>query len=165
MNKAITDGLVLMPPAFAGGLGVWSKEDGTAGSATYSGDPNAALVPADADFAGCLELIKTDAVQKLRWTGETPILPGCYLRVTARVIPAGPLEQCDQRGQVMRLQLFQRAPEQELGPQPHAMNGARAVLAEIDLIEIGLENFLLAVVQLQQDGHGHFQQLARQGSF
>lgn len=85
MNKAITDGLVLMPPAFAGGLGVWSKEDGTAGSATYSGDPNAALVPADADFAGCLELIKTDAVQKLRWTGETPILPGCYLRITARV--------------------------------------------------------------------------------
>ena len=85
MNKAITDGLMLMPPAFAGGLDVWSKEDGTPGSATYDGDPNAAFVPADADFGGALEIIKTEATQRLRYTGETPILPGCYLRVTARV--------------------------------------------------------------------------------
>ncbi len=85
MNKAITDGIVFMPPAFAGGLDVWSKEDGTPGSATYDGDPSAALVPSDADFAGCLELIKTSGTQKLRYMGETPVLPGCYLRVTARV--------------------------------------------------------------------------------
>lgn len=85
MNKAITDGLVLMPPAFAGGLDVWSSEDGTPGSATYASSGNAAVVPADQDFGGCLELLKTDTVQKLRYTGETPILPGCYLRVRARV--------------------------------------------------------------------------------
>ncbi|MBY6154219.1 right-handed parallel beta-helix repeat-containing protein [Vannielia litorea] len=85
MNKAITDGIVFTPPAFAGGLDVWSKEDGTPGSATYDGDPNAALVPSDADFAGCFELIKTTGTQKLRYMGETPVLPGCYLRVTARV--------------------------------------------------------------------------------
>jgi len=42
-------------------------------------------VTGDADFGTCLELMKTDSVQKLRYTGETPILPGCYLRVTARV--------------------------------------------------------------------------------
>ena len=85
MNKAITDGLVLMPPSFSGGLDVWSSEDGTPGSATYDGATNAAYVPADQDFGGCLELVKTDTTQKLRYTGETPILPGCYLRVTARV--------------------------------------------------------------------------------
>ena len=85
MNKAITDGIVFMPPPFSGGLDVWSKGDGTPGSATYDGDPNAALVPSDADFAGCLELNKTTGTQKIRYMGETPILPGCYLKVTARV--------------------------------------------------------------------------------
>lgn len=85
MNKAITDGLVLMPPPFSGGLAVWSSENGTPGSVTYDGIFTAAVVPGDADFGSCLELMKTDSVQKLRYTGETPILPGFYLRVTARV--------------------------------------------------------------------------------
>lgn len=85
MNKAITDGVLLMPPAFADGLGVWSSGDGTPGSDTYDGAANAAFVPADQDFAGCLELVKTEATQQLRYMGQTPLLPGCYLRVTARV--------------------------------------------------------------------------------
>jgi len=85
MNKAITDGLVLMPPPFANGLNLWSSGDGTPGSATYDGAANAAFVPADQDFGGCLELLKTDATQKLRYMGETPIQPGLYLRITARV--------------------------------------------------------------------------------
>jgi hypothetical protein len=85
MNKAITDGLVLMPPPFANGLGVWSREDGTPGSATYQNAPNAAFVAADQDFGGALELVKTEGVQRLRHMGETPILPGCYLRIRARV--------------------------------------------------------------------------------
>lgn len=85
MNKAITDGLILMPPAFENGLDVWSSEDGTPGSATYDGAANATLIVADQDFGNCLELIKTDSQQKLRYMGETPLLPGCYLRVTARI--------------------------------------------------------------------------------
>lgn len=85
MNKAITDGLILMPPAFEFGLDVWSSEDGTPGSATYDGAANATLIVADQDFGNCLELIKTDSQQKLRYMGETPLLPGCYLRITARV--------------------------------------------------------------------------------
>ena len=85
MNKAITDGLVLMPPPFSAGLGVWSSGDGRPGSATYQGAANAALIAADQDFGGCLELVKTQGTQRLRFMGETPILPGCYLRVTARV--------------------------------------------------------------------------------
>lgn len=85
MNMAITDGLVLMPPPFSAGLAQWSREDGTPGSASYAGQPNAALVPADQDFGGCLELQKTDSTQRLRYMGETPIRPGLYLRVTARI--------------------------------------------------------------------------------
>ena len=85
MNKAITDGLVLMPPAFSAGLNLWSREDGTPGSGSYLGQPNAAYVPNDADFAGCMELQKTATTQKLRSYAQTPMQPGMYLRVTARV--------------------------------------------------------------------------------
>ncbi|MEM8632052.1 MAG: glycosyl hydrolase family 28-related protein [Pseudomonadota bacterium] len=85
MNKAVTDGLALMPPRFEDGLGVWSRGDGTPGTTTYEGAADAALVPADADFADCLELQKTESTQRLRYMGQTPIQPGCYLRVTARV--------------------------------------------------------------------------------
>jgi len=85
MNKAITDGVLLMPPAFEGGLDVWSSGDGTPGSDNYDGAADAAFVPADQDFGGCLELLKTASTQKLRYMGETPLLPGCYLQIKARI--------------------------------------------------------------------------------
>lgn len=85
MNKAITDGLALMPPPFSAGLNLWSREDGAAGSGSYQGQANAAFVPADQDFGGCLELQKTQSVQKLRCFQPIPFQPGLYLRVTARV--------------------------------------------------------------------------------
>lgn len=85
MNKAITQGLVLMPPAFSAGLSLWSREDGRPGQGSYDAQPNAAYVPSDQDFAGCLELQKTAATQKLRCFQQIPFQPGLYLRVTARV--------------------------------------------------------------------------------
>ena len=85
MNKAITDGLVLMPPPFSAGLNLWSRENGTPGAGSYQGQPNAALVTNDQDFAGCLELQKTEATQRLRSFAQTPVQPGLYLRVTARI--------------------------------------------------------------------------------
>ncbi|WP_417588320.1 glycosyl hydrolase family 28-related protein [Pararhodobacter oceanensis] len=85
MNKAVTDGLIVMPPEFAEGLDHWSSGDGTPGSATYDGAPNVAFVPSDPDFGGCLELLKTATTQKLRWMGAVPVINGCYLQVTARI--------------------------------------------------------------------------------
>lgn len=85
MNKVITDGIILMPPAFAQGLAAWSRSDGTPGSPTWAGHPDAALVPADQDFGDCLEVLKSQATVSLRAMADTPVLPGCYLRVTARV--------------------------------------------------------------------------------
>lgn len=85
MNKAITDGIVLMPLPFAAGLGVWSSGDGTPGSDTYATSGSGVFAAADQDFSGCLEINKTTTVTKLRYMGETPILPGCYLRIKARV--------------------------------------------------------------------------------
>ena len=85
MNKAITDGIDFMPPAFIDGLDDWSREDGTPGTNTYVGAADAALVASDPDFGPCLELQKTESVQRLRYMGEVPILPGVYLRVRARI--------------------------------------------------------------------------------
>ncbi|WP_434618672.1 glycosyl hydrolase family 28-related protein [Tabrizicola sp. M-4] len=85
MNKAVTEGLVLMPPAFAAGLNLWSREDGLAGQGSWANQPDAAFVPADPDFAGCLEVQKTTATLKLRSFQRIPFQPGLYLRVTARV--------------------------------------------------------------------------------
>ncbi len=92
MNKAITDGIVFNPLPFAAGLGVWSSGDGTPGSDTYAVSGSGVFVAADQDFAGCLEVLKSESVTRVRYMGETPILPGCYLRVSARVkAVAGPL--------------------------------------------------------------------------
>lgn len=92
MNKAVTDGLALMPPQFEDGLDVWSAGDGTPGSDTYAGSGPGAFVPADQDFGGCLEILASANPTKLRYMGQTPILPGCYLEVRVRVkAVAGPL--------------------------------------------------------------------------
>ena len=85
MNKAITDGLLLKPTPFAQGLQPYSNGNGTPGSDSYHGASNAAFIAADQDFGSALELLKTQTIQRLRYKGETPLLPGCYLRVTARV--------------------------------------------------------------------------------
>ena len=83
MNKAITDGLVFTPPPFSAGLNNWSSGDGTVGSPSYQGSANAALVPADQDFGGCLELLKTATTQKLRAYFQTPMVPGSHADRTA----------------------------------------------------------------------------------
>ena len=85
MNIAITNGLVLMPPAFRGGLNAWSTTNGTPGSPTWGSADNGALVPADQDFGTCLEVMKQQTTTSIRFKGETPMIPGVYLRVSARI--------------------------------------------------------------------------------
>ncbi|MCK0095190.1 right-handed parallel beta-helix repeat-containing protein [Yoonia sp. F2084L] len=85
MNKAITDGIVFDPLPFSAGLALWSTTDGTPGSDSYAFSGSGVFVAADQDFAGCLELVKTDPTTRVRYMGETPIIAGCYLQITARV--------------------------------------------------------------------------------
>ena len=85
MNKAITDGLILSPPAWDAGLDRFSRGDGRPGSDSYAGSGMAALVPADQDFGGCVEMIKVAGTQQIRAFQPMPVIPGCYVRVTARV--------------------------------------------------------------------------------
>ncbi|MFN3524777.1 MAG: glycosyl hydrolase family 28-related protein [Paracoccus sp. (in: a-proteobacteria)] len=85
MNIAVTNGLLLMPPAFRAGLGAWSRTNGTPGSPTWATADNGALVPADQDFGTCLEIVKQQTTTSVRFMGETPMIPGVYLRVSARI--------------------------------------------------------------------------------
>ena len=73
------------PAPYSEGLAAYSNGDGTSGSPSYATSGNGAFVPADQDFGGALEILKTDATQRLRYKGQTPIEPGRYLQVKARV--------------------------------------------------------------------------------
>ena len=75
----------LMPPAFAEGLDDWARGDGTPDSPTYDRVDSARIALNDRDFGACLELRKTDRVQRLRYMGELPIRPGGYVEITARI--------------------------------------------------------------------------------
>lgn len=85
MNIAITNGLLLMPPGFHAGLSAWSSGHGTPGSPTWASAGNAGISPADQDFGPCLEIQKQQTTTRIRFMGETPILAGVYLRISARV--------------------------------------------------------------------------------
>ncbi|WP_112308704.1 glycosyl hydrolase family 28-related protein [Pseudogemmobacter bohemicus] len=85
MNKAITEGLALMPLPFSAGLANWSSVNGRPGDASYVGVAGAALVGNDQDFGGCFELLKSSSTQRLRAFAQTPLRPDMYLRVTVRI--------------------------------------------------------------------------------
>ena len=85
MNMAITSGTQLTPAPYSEGLAAYSRGDGTPGSPTYATGSSGVFVPADQDFGGALEILKTDSTQRLRYKGETPIVPGCYLQIKVRL--------------------------------------------------------------------------------
>ena len=83
----------------------------------------------------------------------------------ARIVIGRPLDHADQQGDLVQRQIGEIAAEVELAGQPEAMDGTQTILAEEDLIEVGLENLLLVVVQLQQHRHHRLGGLARQAAF
>ena len=85
MDKTIAQNVELMPPPFSDGLDVWSRQNGVPGSATYANSNSAQIILTDPDFDECLEIVTNKSPQKLRFMGQTPFTPGCYLRVSARV--------------------------------------------------------------------------------
>ena len=85
MSNATINGADLIPTPYVDGLDVYSRGNGTPGTDTYDSAPNAAFVPADQDFGGALEIFKSETVTRLRYMGQTPLEPGCYLRIRARV--------------------------------------------------------------------------------
>jgi hypothetical protein len=84
MNRIAVGALDLSPPLFAEGLDVWSSTSGRPGAPTYRSSPTARIVP-DQEFGRCLELRRTVPLQRVRYMGETPILPLTPLRIRARL--------------------------------------------------------------------------------
>lgn len=74
-----------MPSRFSAGLAKWPRSDGKPNSASWENIPTATIFPADQDFDTCVEMVKTEEVSRIRYTGNTPMMPGVYLRVSARV--------------------------------------------------------------------------------
>lgn len=92
MSKAITDGIALMPLPYAAGLDRWSCENGRPGEATLADLLEAKVLDDDPVFGSCLQLLKDRPVTQLRYKVETPIMPGFFLRISARVrVKSGPL--------------------------------------------------------------------------
>lgn len=85
MTITVIGNKALMPTEFRLGLNLWSRTNGTAGSPTWTGQANAAIVPADEDFGTCLEILKLETTTSLRYMRQTPINPGAYLRVSTRI--------------------------------------------------------------------------------
>ena len=92
MSKAITDGITLMPLPFSAGLDRWSCENGRPGEATFADQLEATVLNDDPVFGSCLQLVKDRPVTQLRYMMETPVMPGFFLKITARVrVTSGPL--------------------------------------------------------------------------
>ena len=71
MSISLTHGIDFSHYPFSRSLNYWSSGNGTPANDTYDIVGNSAFVPVDQDFDGCLEIVKNDAVQKVRFTGET----------------------------------------------------------------------------------------------
>src|SRR3546814_16993233 len=68
----------------------------------------------------------------------------------ARVVGRGARDQADQHRDLLGGQVAQLAAEPELGPGGGAADLLRAALAQVDLVEVGLEDRALVVARLDQ---------------
>lgn len=85
MVLSLTQGLDFSPAPFSAGLDKWSSSTGTTSTDTYDIVGEAVYVPVDQDFAGCIKMVKTYDVQKLRYTGQTDLPRETYLMIKTRV--------------------------------------------------------------------------------
>ena len=85
MVLSLTHGLDFSPAPFSAGLDKWSSSTGTTSTDTYDIVGEAVYVPVDQDFAGCIKMVKTYDVQKLRYTGQTDLPRETYLMIKTRV--------------------------------------------------------------------------------
>lgn len=84
--------LDLTPPSFGEGLHDWSRQDGSPESRTYGDAIDARIITGDPDFGQCLELVKTETRQRLRYMGELPVRPGHFIEASVRLkVLQGPM--------------------------------------------------------------------------
>ena len=95
---------------------------------------------------------------------EVPALEGPIRRSIGIVIGRSP-DESHQNGDVMQLQLFDRATKIVLTGETKAMNSAGAILPEIDFIEIGFENLFFGVSGIKDHRHDDLVDLSPPGTF
>ncbi len=86
------------------------------------------------------------------------------LGMPPRVIAGRSLDEGYQQGRLGDSQLVEGAVEIEVTRQAEAVDGPLTILAERDLVGIGLQDLILAVMQVEQNGHHGLGELARQGA-
>ncbi|MCG3171582.1 MAG: hypothetical protein CALGDGBN_03205 [Pseudomonadales bacterium] len=83
------------------------------------------------------------------------------LGVAPRVVVRGAAHQSDQQRDLCRVEFRDRAIEVIVAGEPEAVDRAMPVLPEVDLVQVGLEDLLLFVADLEHDRHRELEQLAR----
>jgi len=84
------------------------------------------------------------------------------LGVAPRIIVGGALDHADHQRDLVQLQLAQRLAEQVLAGHAETVDGTLARLPQVDFVEIGFKDLLLAVMQLQQYRHHRLHPFAQQ---
>ena len=82
--------------------------------------------------------------------------------VAPRVVVRGSADDRHHRRDFRKAELRQRLAEVELAREPEAVDRARAVLPEIDLVDVGVHDVRLLEATLENDGHHRFLGLAPQ---
>ncbi|MNV37086.1 hypothetical protein D3C71_1285910 [compost metagenome] len=85
------------------------------------------------------------------------------LGIAARIVIRRALDQADQQRDVLGIERGQITPEPELRARGHAVNGLAATLAQVDLVEVGLQDGALVVARFHDQRVQHLIELAGDG--
>jgi hypothetical protein len=81
--------------------------------------------------------------------------------VTARIVVRRASNLGDQQRELVQLELGERFAEVKLARESEAVNGASAILAQVDLVDVCVQQIALVVTDFERHGHERFAQLAR----
>ena len=76
--------------------------------------------------------------------------------MATRIVVSRSAHDRDEQRELVQVELRERLPEVELAREPEAVHRAVAVLAEIDLVDVGVHQVGLVVAKLERDGHEGF---------
>ncbi len=75
------------------------------------------------------------------------------LRIASRVVIGGAAHECNQQRDFVQLQFVQRLAEIELTGQAETMNGPVAVLAQVNFIDVGIQQIFLVEMCFENNRH------------
>ncbi len=87
------------------------------------------------------------------------------LREAPGIVIGGALHHAHQQGHLIDVQLVDRNAEVEVGGEPEAIDPLGEVLPQIDLVEVGFQDLVLAVAIVDEHRHVGFLRLAPQAAF